>query len=276
MKHFRRALWLLLFILLTVTTQFGGIALVVSTSIVMFARPSIQRWSFRQVAGIFVFIFIYAFFLFAVVPLTAGFFGRVPMPLQVEHGVKPANKLTFILARNYVRKELRNTIYAVADEVRTKYPGTIINYLDTGFPFIGGFPLWPHLSHNDGKKADISFLYRHNKSNAYLTDVPSWIGYGVCEEPRPGEFDYGAVCEQKGFWQYSFIRDYVSQELKSTYVFDEERTAEMIMAFIRKKEIGKVLIEPHLKARLNLTHPKVRLHGCQAVRHDDHVHIQLR
>ena len=31
-----------------------------------------------------------------------------------------------------------------------------IHYLDANFPFINKFPLLPHLSHNDGKKIDIT------------------------------------------------------------------------------------------------------------------------
>jgi murein endopeptidase len=42
-----------------------------------------------------------------------------------------------------------------------------------------------------------------------------------------------------------------------------------------EKSIGKIFIEPHLKTRLKLTTPKIRFHGCRAVRHDDHIHVQL-
>ncbi|HKK76486.1 MAG TPA: hypothetical protein VJ953_15505 [Saprospiraceae bacterium] len=38
-------------------------------------------------------------------------------------------------------------------------PSLRINYLDANFPFWNEFPLLPHLSHDDGKKVDISFLY---------------------------------------------------------------------------------------------------------------------
>jgi hypothetical protein len=32
-----------------------------------------------------------------------------------------------------------------------------------------------------------------------------------------------------------------------------------------------------LKARWNLTqYDKIRFHGCQAVRHDDHIHTQVK
>jgi hypothetical protein len=276
MKYFRRALFLLLFIMLTIATQFGGVVLIISWVLIQFIPKDGRSKFWRSAVSFGAFLTIYAVFLFGIVPITASLFGRVPLPLVTKNFVKPANMLTYVLGRNYVRRELREIIFHVGGEMQEKYPGTVINYLDTGFPFINGFPLWPHLSHNDGKKADISFQYFNNVTGEYSTDVPSWIGYGVCEEPRADEYDYAAVCEQKGFWQYSFMRNHVSQEFKHNYLFDETRTAALVRAFIRKKEIGKILIEPHLKQRLNLTHPKVRLHGCQAVRHDDHVHVQLR
>ena len=46
--------------------------------------------------------------------------------------------------------------------------------------------------------------------------------------------------------------------------------------FNKNNYIEKVFIEPHLKTRLNLTSNKIRFHGCQAVRHDDHIHLQVK
>jgi len=39
---------------------------------------------------------------------------------------------------------------------------------------------------------------------------------------------------------------------------------------------GKIFIEPHLVKRLKLASNKIRFQGCRAVRHDDHLHVQLR
>ena len=35
-------------------------------------------------------------------------------------------------------------------------------------------------------------------------------------------------------------------------------------------------LEPHLKNRLGITHSKLRFQGCQAVRHDDHIDVQMK
>jgi hypothetical protein len=43
----------------------------------------------------------------------------------------------------------------------------------------------------------------------------------------------------------------------------------------RSRAIGKILLEPHLRDRLGLTSSKIRFQGCNAARHDDHLHLQL-
>ncbi len=222
------------------------------------------------------FLTLYFLFSLVIVPLTAKSFGRVPLPLLQTNNVQPANVITVLLNRNYVRPELRDATYEVAKIMNDKYPGTILNYLDANFPFIDKFPLFPHLSHSDGKKLDVSFHYLNVETGEYTNEVPSWLGYGVSEDPRQGEFDRPRDCTQKGYWQYSFLTRTISQKNKVKYPFDPIRTKDLINFYIDQKNIGKILIEPHLKERLRLTSNKVRLHGCNAVRHDDHIHVQLK
>jgi murein endopeptidase len=60
------------------------------------------------------------------------------------------------------------------------------------------------------------------------------------------------------------------------YIFDAKATKELILAFSKNPNIKKIFIEPHLKQRLGLQkEKKIRFHGCGAVRHDDHIHVQL-
>lgn len=222
------------------------------------------------------FVFIYLLFVFAIVPLIAKPLGRVPLPLFEHNHVQPANTITFLLNRNYVRPEMKRIVYAVANKLNQEHPGTILNYLDANFPFVNKFPLFPHLSHNDGKKLDLSFLYKDSRTGVETDEVPSWIGYGICEEPKSGEVDRPDECERKGFWQYSALKEHLSQKSKKDFTFDDTRTKLMITLFVKEINLGKILIEPHLKHRLNLTSNKIRLHGCNAVRHDDHIHVQLQ
>jgi hypothetical protein len=261
-------------LILTVLTQIGGIVLLLSfLTFRSIDKRIAQRWQ-RSIVKVLSFAALYLFFTFLIVPLIAESFGRVPMPVLTKNNVKPANLLTCLMNRNYVRPELRRITYSVAKSLSAKYPGAQLNYLDANFPFINRFPLLPHLSHSDGKKLDISFQY-NNVNGEITNDVPSFIGYGICEEPRGGEVNKPAECSRTGNWQYNILRKFVPQKNKKHFSFDEQRTKDLLAGFMREKNIEKIFIEPHLKTRLGLMGEKIRFHGCQAVRHDDHIHVQL-
>ena len=175
-----------------------------------------------------------------------------------------------------MRPELKQAAQKVANQMNEKFPGTTVNYLDANFPFLDRFPLIPHLSHNDGKKLDLAFFYEDSQTGNDTNKAPSWIGYGVCEDPLPGEENTAKFCGQQGYWQYSFLTAVVPQSNKGDFTFDAQRTRALVNLLASSEEIGKIFIEPHLKQRLGLKSDKIRFHGCQAVRHDDHIHMQLK
>ena len=181
-----------------------------------------------------------------------------------------------MLNRNYVTPELKTALFEVAGEMNRKYPGTVINYLDANFPFINGFSLLPHLSHNDGKKLDISFCYSDNKTGMQTNECPSFIGYGICEEPTKKEQQMFAICKAKGYWQYDLLRSVTPQNNKANFLFDADRTKMLIQLFANRNSVEKIFVEPHLKIRMKLNNDKIRFQGCHAVRHDDHIHIQVK
>lgn len=267
---------ILIFGVLTVVTQVGGIVFLFSLlAFRLIDKVKIRPWV-RTVGKVFSFAILYLLLVLVIVPPIATLYGRVPLPI-FEHGnLKPANIWTCLLNRNYVRPRLKEIALKVAEDMNSKFPGATVNYLDANFPFLNNFPLLPHLSHYDGKKLDLSFQYNDSKTGEITIDVPSFTGYGICEEPMEGEEDVPLDCEKKGFWQYSFLRDMVSQDNKSLFSMDNERTSELVNSYAAHDGIGKIFIEPHLKTRLQLTNSKIRFHGCQAVRHDDHIHVQLR
>lgn len=199
---------------------------------------------------------------------------RVPLPLTETNHLRPLNFLTCLLNRHYVTPQLKDISLQVADDMAKKYPGSTLSYLDANFPFIDKFPLIPHLSHNDGKKLDLAFCYSLPETDEIKNGSPSWIGYGVCEEPKKGEKDTPSECDKK-HWQYSLLTKIVPQGGKENYTFNNERTKYLVELYANQPAIGKIFIEPHLKTRLRLNHAKVRFHGCHAVRHDDHIHVQL-
>lgn len=262
------------FSILTVLTQIGGVVLLISFLTFRFIEKKITKHWTRISAKVVSFVLIYLLFVFAFVPMIAKPFGRVPLPVFQDHYLKPANIWTCLLNRNYVKPQLKEIALQVAMDMNTKFPGVTVNYLDANFPFIDRFPLFPHLSHNDGKKLDISFQY-NDHLNQITNEVPSWIGYGICEEPKEGEADTPALCDQQGYWQYNLLHDILSNDYDTAFAFDAIRTKQLINLFTERSEVGIVFIEPHLKTRLGLKSNKVRFHGCHAVRHDDHFHVQL-
>ena len=174
---------LMLICLLTVVTQVGGLVFVISLLTHGAIEKRLNKLWTRVTVKVLSFVTLYLVFVFVVVPLTAKPFGRVQLPVFEDRHLQPANIWTCLLNRNYVRPQLREITYKVAESMNNRYPGTTINYLDANFPFINKFPLLPHLSHNDGKKLDLSFQYNDSQTGQMTTDIPAFIGYGICEEP---------------------------------------------------------------------------------------------
>lgn len=260
-------LHIIIFVLLTVVTQIGGIVYLIS--IVLIKRTAHRR----RLKRFAIFAGLYVLTTFVIVPNIAPIFGREKIK---ETEFLKAHSLFYILAnRNYVKPELNTTLDRIATDFEKQNGGIKMAYLDANFPFIDKFPLLPHLSHNDGKKIDVTLIYKH--SNGQLTNKkPSISGYGFYEKPTSSEYNQNAVCKSRGNWQYDFPKYLTLGTVNSKIQFSQTGTQEMVQLILKQKSIGKLFIEPHLKKRLNLTNSKVRFHGCQSVRHDDHIHFQLR
>jgi len=264
------------FTVLTVLTQVGGLVYVSALLSQKFIDKKITNAFNQRILKLIYFLVLYFFTTFIIVPLVAKPFGRVQLPLTETNHLKPLTFLTCLLNRNYVRPEMKEAAFDVAQKMNVQFPGTTVNYLDANFPFINKFPLFPHLSHNDGKKLDLAFCYMDNRTNLPTNYCPSAIGYGICEEPLTTEKNTADFCAENGYWQYSFMKKIIPQGNKINFSFDAFKTKELVNLFAEQQAIGKIFIEPHLKTRLGLTSDKIRFHGCQAVRHDDHIHVQLR
>ncbi|HRI59609.1 MAG TPA: hypothetical protein PK228_07795 [Saprospiraceae bacterium] len=264
------ALWLGL---LTLLTQVGGLIWLISMLLVKYLPV---RFRIRF-AGAIVFVILYLVASVFFVPPVARQFGRVPLPVFSNPYLKPENLCFAIFNRHYVRPELRRALEDTAAAMQTRYPGSIVWYLDANFPFIDGYPLEPHFSHKDGKKVDLAFYWNDAKTGIAASGVPSPFGYGVCAEPLPGEYDYAADCESKGFWYISLDRTIAAPFFDiQNYTFDASQTRELARLMAEHPSIGKILIQPHLEKRLGLErYDKFRQQGCKAARHDDHFHVQL-
>lgn len=257
---------ILMFFLLTFLTQVGGIIYFFS----IWLASSIQN-QFRG-KKLTIFLVLYLFSTFFIIPFLAPLFGRVPL----EHSAKihPANYLTVFLNRNYVNPEVNEVLKRVEGRLNISKSKVKIHYLDACFPFIDGFPLFPHKSHNDGKKLDVSFVYE--TAEGEISNLQkSRSGYGVFIDPLPGEKDQIANCKKKGYWQYDFTRYFTFGRINKDLRFSKEGSRLLILSFLKDKSVRKIFIEPHLKHRMNLNNAKIRYHGCGAVRHDDHIHIEV-
>jgi len=167
-------------------------------------------------------------------------------------------------------------VIKIARKLKQQNPDRRIVYLDANFPFWSGFPLLPHLSHNDGKKLDLAFLYKDKTTGKIVNGSPSFSGYGVFEAPKKGEANQPNICARKGYWQYGILERVTPHGQKEQTIIDEQTTKQFLDLLAQNKAIKKIFIEPHLKTRWGLEkYSKIRYHGCHAVRHDDHIHVQL-
>ncbi|NQX84483.1 MAG: hypothetical protein HRT67_00930 [Flavobacteriaceae bacterium] len=202
-----------------------------------------------------------------IIPPTAQLFGRVQLPIFDKH-VQPINIVYPLLFRNYVTPELKTIL-----ENTSKSTNIRITYLDANFPFMDGFPLLPHLSHNDGKKIDVSFMYL-DKSKQATDKKPSVSGYGVFSNSEANTTS--KTCIKKGYWHYDYPK-YLTFGTLNDLTLDAKTTKTLIRHFIKQPQTQCLFIEPHLKTSLGLSsETKLRFHGCKAVRHDDHIHLQIK
>ena len=250
------------FLLLTILTQVGGVIYLLSNFISK--KINFKKKYFKY----FTFPVLYLLLTFSLVPQLAKLNGRESLSFFTSPSLKPVTIWTCILNRHYVNKELKKAIVDSRYELGTMF------YLDANFPLFDGFPLLPHWSHNDGKKLDLAFVYKDDKGK--YGSNPSFIGYGICEEPKKGESNFPRECAKQGYFQYNILKSLIPQGSKKDYTLDENKTKLLINNLSQIPSIKKIFIEPHLKTRWGFANnSKVRFHGCHAVRHDDHIHIQL-
>jgi hypothetical protein len=258
----------LAFTILTILTQVGGFVYLISYLIA-------KRLRFNRIKSLGLFIGMYLLASLAIIPVLAPFFGRTALP--ISGNLRPLNIVTCLLNRHYVKPELKDQLVRISNQMNIKFAGTKTNYLDANFPFYNGYPLIPHLSHNDGKKVDLAFLYINARTHERNNSAPSFIGYGIYDGATEEEVNYPQQCSDKGFWQYGFLGHIVPKWKEDQYTVDQERTKEIIRLLATDQLTSKIFIEPHLKQRWNLSsYENIRYHGCQAVRHDDHIHTQIK
>jgi len=234
------------FVVLTLLTQVGGLVWLLARGRVwLFAVGYVVVWGVVQVAA----------------PLT----GRVPLPSTGEV-LRMQSVVYCALLRNFVTPELRDVAQDAAEAVAQAYPVTLA--LDAGFPFLTGFPLIPHLSHDDGEKLDFAFYYKGPDGAYQPGRTASPIGYFAFEAVEVPD-----VCPPVWLTMRWDMRWFAP--LLREVEMEPDRTRALILAMLADGRVGKVFVEPPLAARLGVADPKLRFQGCRAARHDDHLHVQL-
>ncbi|MEL6731490.1 MAG: hypothetical protein AAFP83_10205 [Bacteroidota bacterium] len=262
--------------LLTLFTQVGGVIYLLCLPLFRWIHRSdrITRKGWVNFGSFFMVYLICT--LFVIPPLAKKFSQRVPLPYFGEH-VQALNIGYCLLNRHYVKPEMRTILERLGEKMGRQYPESIIAYMDANFPFWDGFRLLPHYSHKDGRKIDIALFYKDQKTGKRVhRKTPTAIGYGSSEGPRKGEYDRPSICEKQGYWPYTFMSKHLPPVPGRKLDFDPVRTQYFLKLLRSERSIRKVLIEPHLKARLGFGGiNKFRFAGCKAVRHDDHLHLEI-
>lgn len=111
------------------------------------------------------------------------------------------------------------------------------------------------------------------ENNERTNKKPSFMGYGAyVKDINPT----AQQCKEKGYQQYG-ITKYLSPDKDNTIQLDKENTKTLIQGLLYRSKNSKIFIEPYLKKELALSkYDNIRFHGCQAVRHDDHIHFEIK
>ncbi len=262
--------------LLTLITQTGGVIYLLAKPLGLAIKRKNPGWR-GTIYRMTIYAGVYLSVNLILVPLLAKQYDRMPLPWQAtsDFPTKPARYFYCLANRHYVRTDLYQAFAEICRNIQQRYPGTELAYLDANFPLFDYFPLLPHKSHNDGRRLDINFLYV-DAADQRLNHSPTLSGYGYCEIPKKGEVDWPERCRKKGYRLYSMLYNSTRQLQNDHFRFDEEANRQLLKEIADHRKIRKIFIEPHLKTRLRLQlEHKIRFHGCAAVRHDDHIHLEM-
>jgi len=275
-KNYLRAIGItLLFVVLTILSQVGGIILLLWLLIYNVIKKRFSKTWLRRSVNLVGFVVFYIFFILAIIPPLAGLQDRVPLPLSKSGSLAPVSYWTAIFCRNYVKSQGRDRLEKIAAGFASKHSNLKVKYMDCNYPFkIGVFGdaiilvgLVPHISH-DGTKADIAFIY-DDASRKPSNLTPTSIGYGSSVDPLKNESCTPCICDKKN-WKYSLLYRNMP---KSNYELNIPLNKELLSTF-RRELTGQILIEKHLQQRFGLGRGFGEA-GCHSVRHDDHFHVTL-
>lgn len=272
------ALYILIVAILTVLTQVGGGILLFSTLIVWSIFPIGRLGRIKAFAThLLAFAVLYTAICALLIPPVAQINGRVALQCfaSERYAYAALSRLTCLLNRHYAVPAVEAALKRMSRDINEAQPGTVVAYLDVGFPFFNGFPVLPHLSHRDGRDIDLAYFYLGPAGRYLPGEARSPIGYFAFEQPAA---DTKLPCaEQRGGvtlrWDLNWLQPYFP-----AYMLEHVRTAEMLTWLVTKGPahgVSGLIIEPHMSERLGVDSKLIRFQGCRAARHDDHVHVDF-
>jgi hypothetical protein len=238
---------------LTAVTQVGGLAWLVALLV---------RWRWRLILFPLVYLMLWIG-AHAVAPQ----FGRVALPCGVAEPLRMQSAFYCVALRNFVAPEMKDAAIDAATQVSSAFPGTVTLALDGSFPFFDGFPLLPHLSHDDGGKLDFAFFYADQDGTYLPAETRSPVGYWAFEIIEDETCPPVILTAR---WGLAWL-----QPLWPDLPLEPLRTAALTQALLDDPRIGRVFLEPPLATELGIDDERLRFQGCRAARHDDHIHAQL-
>ncbi|MGV3550531.1 hypothetical protein [Rhizobium sp.] len=255
---------------LTLLTQIGGLVWLLALALRRFLP-----WR-RRSAFLLLFVGLYAAATVATWHL-APLAGRVALACYPgsDANLTVGSPILCALNRTYVTPDLAEVAQAYADHMAQKFPGTKTLALDANFPFVTGFPLMPHLSHDDGRKLDLAFYYQDAEGKFRNGETRSPLGYFAFEQP---EAVSPLLCAKSRWlslrWDLAWL-----QPIFPDWRPEPARMREALRWLSsdgRALGIERIFVEPHIAGRYGAGGGIVRFQGCRAARHDDHIHIQVR
>lgn len=257
---------------LTLLSEVGGLALWLAYGI-----GEALHHRHRKVITLAAFVTLYSVATLVILPATAPLFGRVALNCFTDgkHAYAANSPFYCALNRHYVTPEVKQVLEELSDRMAQKHPGSIVSYLDAGFPFGVGIPLLPHLSHSDGRKLDLAFFYKDKDSGRPIPKGGAWfIGYWAFA-PAWALQSSEPASPKDGFlrWRFDWL-----QGAFSSHALDLTRTADLVRFLTQgpaSKQVQRVFLEPNLRRHLDLKSAKIGFAGWNAARHDDHLHFQV-
>lgn len=103
----------------------------------------------------------------------------------------------------------------------------------------------------NGKKIDLSLIYE-TKSDKISSKQKSNSGYGLYEDPRPGETNQIKRCLDQGYFQYDFPKYLSLGSINKDLQFSEKGTKALIDAMLQETKFRENIYRTASKDKIKI------------------------